>query len=111
MAKKSYPDEFKRDAVALYRDTEGATITTIAAELGVSEATLSAWCVTGWAIAEHMRTELVEDALKAADALRGGLAGAVFRRSRIPIHLKGFRDPLPRSRSHPVDGRRRCERG
>ena len=25
-----------------------------------------------------MRTELVEDALKAADALRGGLAGAIF---------------------------------
>ena len=34
--------------------------------------------VAGWAIAEHMRTELVEDALKAADALRGGLAGAIF---------------------------------
>ncbi len=34
--------------------------------------------VAGWAIAEHMRTELVEDALKAADSLRGGLAGAVF---------------------------------
>ena len=34
--------------------------------------------VAGWAIAEHMRTELVEDALKAADALRGTLAGAVF---------------------------------
>jgi transposase InsO family protein len=32
----------------------------------------------GWAIAEHMRTEVVEDALKAADALRGGLAGAIF---------------------------------
>ena len=44
MARKNYPDEFKRDAVALYRDTEGATITAIAAELGVSEATLSAWC-------------------------------------------------------------------
>ena len=27
MARKNYPDEFKRDAVALYRDTEGATIT------------------------------------------------------------------------------------
>ena len=40
MARKNYPDEFKRDAVALYRDTEGATITVIAAELGVSEATL-----------------------------------------------------------------------
>lgn len=34
--------------------------------------------VAGWAIADHMRTELVEDALNAADALRGGLAGAVF---------------------------------
>jgi transposase InsO family protein len=34
--------------------------------------------VTGWAIAEHMRTELVEDALNAAAALRGTLAGAVF---------------------------------
>jgi Integrase core domain len=34
--------------------------------------------VAGWTIAEHMRTELVEDALKAADAVRGSLAGAVF---------------------------------
>ncbi|WP_122498841.1 IS3 family transposase [Mycobacterium attenuatum] len=44
MARKNYPDEFKRDAVALYRDTEGATITQIAEELGVSGVTLSAWC-------------------------------------------------------------------
>ena len=43
MARKNYPDEFKRDAVALYRDTEGATITQIAAELGIHEATLTAW--------------------------------------------------------------------
>ena len=34
--------------------------------------------VAGWAIADHMRTELVEDALEAAEALRGGLAGAIF---------------------------------
>jgi len=34
--------------------------------------------VAGWAIAEHMRTELVTDALKAAAALRCSLAGAVF---------------------------------
>ena len=44
MARKSYPDEFKRDAVALYRDTAGATISMIAAELGLSDPTLSAWC-------------------------------------------------------------------
>ena len=34
--------------------------------------------VAGWAIAERMHTELVEDALKAAASLRGTLAGAVF---------------------------------
>ena len=34
--------------------------------------------VAGWAIADHMRTELVEDALKAADSLRGGLTGSIF---------------------------------
>jgi transposase len=44
MARKNYLDEFNRDAVALYRDSRGATISVIAAKLGVSEATLSAWC-------------------------------------------------------------------
>lgn len=34
--------------------------------------------ITGWAIADHMRTSLVEDALHAADAARGSLAGAIF---------------------------------
>lgn len=34
--------------------------------------------LVGWAVADHMRTELVEDALKAAAATRGTLAGALF---------------------------------
>lgn len=34
--------------------------------------------LAGWAIADHMRTELVEDALKAAAATRGSLKDAVF---------------------------------
>lgn len=34
--------------------------------------------LVGWALADHMRTELVEDALKAAAATRGSLAGAIF---------------------------------
>lgn len=34
--------------------------------------------LVGWSIADHMRTELVEDALKAAVALRGTLKGAIF---------------------------------
>jgi transposase len=53
MARKNYPDEFKRDAVALYRDTEGATITVIGAEFGVSEATLSAWCKAAGVAIRH----------------------------------------------------------
>lgn len=44
MARKSYPDEFRRDTVALYRDTEGATITVIAAEPVSARLTLAAWC-------------------------------------------------------------------
>ncbi|MEW2581546.1 IS3 family transposase [Streptomyces syringium] len=34
--------------------------------------------LAGWAIADHMRADLVIDALKAAERTRGSLAGAVF---------------------------------
>ena len=34
--------------------------------------------LVGWALADHMRTSLVEDALTAAAATRGSLAGAIF---------------------------------
>jgi len=34
--------------------------------------------LAGWAIADHMRTELVEDALSAAAGTRGSLKGAIF---------------------------------
>lgn len=34
--------------------------------------------LVGWAVADHMRTGLVEDALKAAAATRGSLTGAIF---------------------------------
>lgn len=34
--------------------------------------------LVGWAVADHMRTDLVTDALNAAAATRGSLAGAVF---------------------------------
>lgn len=43
IARKNYSEEFRRDAVDLYRVTEGATITQIAGNLGVTDATLSAW--------------------------------------------------------------------
>jgi transposase len=56
MARKNYPDEFKRDAVALYRDTEGATITQIAGELGIHDATLTAWCKAQGVPIRHRRS-------------------------------------------------------
>lgn len=59
MARKSYPDEFKCDAVALYRDTEGATITAIAADLGVSDATLAVWCKTAGVPIRHRKSASV----------------------------------------------------
>lgn len=43
MAKKTYSEEFRRDAVALYRDTPGATVAGIAADLGVSHGALTGW--------------------------------------------------------------------
>ena len=45
--------------------------------------------LVGWAIADHMRTELVEDALTAAAATRGGsdgLAGAIFHSDHGSVH-------------------------
>ena len=43
MAGKTYSREFRRDAVELYRVTEGATISKIAGDLGITDATLSVW--------------------------------------------------------------------
>ncbi|WP_066913733.1 transposase [Millisia brevis] len=55
MTRKNYPEEFKRDAVALYRNTDGATITQIAGELGVSGVTLGAWCTAAGVPIRHRR--------------------------------------------------------
>ena len=43
MVRKVYSEEFRRDAVELYRTTEGATVASIAADLGIMDTTLSAW--------------------------------------------------------------------
>ena len=71
MARKNYPDEFKRDAVALYRDTEGATIAQIASELGIHDATLTAWCKAAGVPIRHGRSAQVA-------GCGGGGAGETF---------------------------------
>jgi transposase InsO family protein len=42
--------------------------------------------LVGWAVADHMRTELVEEALKAAQTTRGSLAGAIFHSDRGSVY-------------------------
>lgn len=83
-ANQKVPDLLKRDFTApVINVTYVGDITYLPLATGgnLYLATVIDCCsrrVTGWAIAEHMRTELVEDALKAAAALRGSLAGSVF---------------------------------
>ena len=43
MVNKHYPQQFKADAVALFRSRPGATIALIADDLGVNRETLRSW--------------------------------------------------------------------
>lgn len=43
MARKSYSEEFRRQAVDLYESTPGATVRGIAADLGIVRGTLRQW--------------------------------------------------------------------
>ena len=83
-ADQKVPDLLKRDFTATQINTRYVgDITYLPLGIGgnLYLATVIDCCsrrVAGWAIADHMRTELVADALNAAAALRGSLAGAVF---------------------------------
>ena len=83
-ADQKVPDLLKRDFTAARINTRYVgDITYLPLGIGgnLYLATVIDCCsrrVAGWAIADHMRTELVADALNAAAALRGSLAGAVF---------------------------------
>jgi transposase InsO family protein len=83
-ADQKVPDLLKRDFTAAQINTRyvgDITYLPLATGGNLYLATVIDCCsrrVAGWAIAEHMRTELVADALAAAAALRGSLAGAVF---------------------------------
>lgn len=43
MPAKTYTEQFRRDAVALYENTPGATYNQIAADLGINRNTLKNW--------------------------------------------------------------------
>lgn len=83
-ADQKVPDLLERDFTAAQINTRyvgDVTYLPLAAGGNLYLATVIDCCsrrVAGWAIADHMRTELVADALGAAAALRGSLAGAIF---------------------------------
>ena len=54
--------------------------------------------LAGWAVADHMRTDLVIDALKAAEHTRGSLAGAIMHTDH------GTQGGFNRSSQHPDSG-------
>lgn len=65
--------------------------------------------LAGWAIADHMRTDLVIDALHAAQRTRGSLRAARMHTDHgaQAVHLSGLRRGLHRSRGPAVDERGR----
>ena len=85
--------------------------------------------LAGWAVADHMRTDLIQTALKNAQATRGSLAGAVFHRLNLvsthprtsPSSAPGSASPSPwepsgrarttqwRSRSTPPSNASSCK--
>ena len=93
-ANQKVPDLLKRDFTAEQVNTRyvgDITYLPLVTGANLYLATVIDCCsrrVAGWAIAEHMRTELVEDALTAADALRGGLAGAIFHSDYAEVFVK-----------------------
>ena len=78
------PDLLKRDFTAEQPNTKyvgDITYLPLADGTNLYLATVIDCCsrrLAGWAVADHMRTSLVEDALRAALATRGSLRGAVF---------------------------------
>ncbi len=83
-ANQKVPDLLNRDfTAAVPNSTYVGDITYLPLATGANLylATVIDCCsrrVAGWAIAEHMRTELVEDALNTAHSVRGNLEGAIF---------------------------------
>jgi transposase InsO family protein len=65
--------------------------------------------VVGYALADHLRTELVADALANAVAARDPQPGLIFHSDRgCPVHLRRLRRPGRRLPGHPVGRTGQC---
>jgi len=79
MARKTYSEEFRRQAVELYETTEGATLRGIARDLGIQDGTLSSWV-------KQLGTGAATDPVPAATAGKG--ESAAVRIARLEAELR-----------------------
>src|SRR5699024_5204265 len=76
MPRKTYTEQFKRDAVALYGSTPGATINAIASDLGINRNSLRTWLDTfGTGTKTKANGEKVASPVAAANNLRTSAEG------------------------------------
>ena len=71
MPRKTYTEQFKRDAVSLYESTPGATINAIASDLGVNRNSLRTWLdAFGTGTTTNANGEKVASPIAAANSAR-----------------------------------------
>jgi transposase-like protein len=95
MARKNYTEEFRRQAVDLYRSTPGATLRGIAADLGISRHTLQVWV---HALDPDPTSSSSEPAARQGNRHWGKeLGGTGLRRPSLPGCGRGWRRWRPRT--------------
>ena len=71
MPRKTYTEQFKRDAVSLYESTPGATLNAIASDLGVNRNSLRTWLdAFGTGTKTNANGEKVASPIAAANSAR-----------------------------------------
>jgi transposase len=107
MARKSYTDDFRRQAVDLYESTEGATLSGIASDLGIARGTLADWVATFGSGTKTASTSTPSTSPSTSPGLPG--VSTADESSRRPRSLLGSRPGSgswrPRRRSWQPSGR------
>src|SRR4051812_48133076 len=91
MARKTYSEEFRRQAVELYESTPGATFRGIAADLGITRNTLKDWVTSrGRASPASTNSTTSTPTSSSRAAAAGGLPGV----ERGTLHVQQRAQPL-----------------
>ena len=88
--RREFTPEYKDEAVKLVVNT-GRPVVTVARASLATVIDAHSRRVVGWAIAEHLRTDLVEDPLQMAITLRGELRRRAAQAALDHLQGKGWR--------------------